>query len=110
MPSQINTDIQRILSNGSYHPMDYWDSTFPEIANYVRNSVYRSVVTDGVKKTIVKAEVKSGKRLVAQSSAAYTNGVDIINVFISAYVRKADFRQRKTLEAYMLGGVFTVNT
>lgn len=110
MPSQINTDIQRILSTRSYHPMDYWDRTFPEIAGYVRNSVYQSVITDGVKKTIVKAEVKSGKRLVGQSFASYTNGVDIINVFISAYVRKADLRQRDALEVYMLGGVYTVNT
>jgi hypothetical protein len=90
--------------------MDYWDTTFPEIADYVRRSVYRSTITDKVKKTVAKADVKAGKRLAAQCFAAYTNGENVINVFMSAYVRKADLTQREALQAYMFGGVYTINT
>lgn len=93
-----------------YRAMDYWEDTFPEIARYVREDVRPSVIRDQVKRTVVKAEVKSGKRLVAQCFASYTNSNDTINVFMSAYVRKADSRQRDALAKFMLGGVFTINT
>jgi hypothetical protein len=93
-----------------YHAMDYWDTSFPEIAAFVRNNVYRSAITDRKKKTVVRAEVKSGKRLVAECFASYTNGNAIINVFISCYIRKADAKQRKELADFMTGGVFGLNT
>lgn len=110
MPLEPIINLQQILSKGCYRPMDFWEREYLAIAQYVRNEVHKSAITDGVKKTVVKAEVKSGKRLVAQCFASYTNGVEIINIFMSAYVRKADSRQRKTLESYMLGGVHTINT
>lgn len=93
-----------------YHAMDYWDTSFPDIASFVRNQVYRSAITDGKKKTVVRAEVKSGKRLVAECFASYTNGNAIVNVFMSCYIRKADAKQRKELADFMTGGVFGLNT
>lgn len=93
-----------------HHPMDYWETKFPDIAVFVKNAVYPSAITSSKKITVVKADVKSGKRLVAECFAAYTNGPQVINVFMSAYIRKADAPQRYALESYMLGGVYTLNT
>ena len=93
-----------------YRAMDYWESSFPDISTFVKEEVYRSAIRDQIKYTIVRAGVKSGKRLVAQCLAAYTDDNQIINVFLTAYVRKADASQRSQLESYMTGGVFPISS
>uniref|UniRef100_A0A6C0J5T2 Uncharacterized protein n=1 Tax=viral metagenome TaxID=1070528 RepID=A0A6C0J5T2_9ZZZZ len=102
----LNTQV----TSRHFHAMDHWDAKFPLIAQFVRAVVFISVITDHIKQTVVKAAVKAGKRLVAECFAAYTSDPSIINIFISAYARKADSSQREQLADYMTGGVFSINT
>lgn len=106
MPRSQNPKVK-----GIKRAMDYWERTFPELTSFVKEGMYGNILRNAIKKVIVRAGVKSGKRLLAMIFAAYTSAGPtgtVANVFLSCYKRKADDNQRNDLSKYM--DVCSVNT
>lgn len=86
------------------HAMDFWEEKFPELTKFVKDGMHEYALRKAIKKLIVRAGVKSGKRLLAMIFSAYTDagpsGI-VTNVFMSCYKRKADNNQRNELSNYM---------
>jgi hypothetical protein len=96
---------------GTKHAMDFWEEKFPELTKFVKDGMHEHALRKAIKKVIVRAGVKSGKRLLAMIFSAYTDAGPaglVTNVFMSCYKRKADNNQRYDLSRYM--HVCSVNT
>jgi len=89
----------------------------PDIFNFVTREIHRNV-TRGESEIIISAQVKTGKRFIAQAYSVFTTpivGEKVAHVFVSAWVRRDDDNQRKQLDAYFQGTksdprVFKINT
>ena len=100
--------------------MAWFHDNMNEIFNFVVNDLH-PCVNSGVRKIIVAADVKTGKRFIAQAYAVYNSsisgnqGESYAQIFMSSWVRRDDDGQRKELTAYFKGThqdqrVFKINT
>lgn len=98
-------------------PLSWYAEKMPEIFRFVTRDIHLNVVR-GETDIIIPAQVKTGKRFIAQAYSAFTTpitGEKTAHVFISAWVRRDDDNQRKMLNAYFQGTkaaprVFKINT
>jgi hypothetical protein len=101
-------------------PMSWYHDNMNEIFNFVVNDL-DPCVKKGERKIIVAAEVKTGKRFIAQAYAVYNSSISgnqgetYAQIFMSSWVRRDDDGQRKELNAYFKGThqdqrVFKINT
>lgn len=91
-----------------------WKTMFEEIANFVETDMYPSTHIRNVKRTVVNAPVKCGKRFMVQAYASYTTPIKptdtrTANIFVSSFVRTDDKKQRNELMEY-LQGVYSINS
>lgn len=98
-------------------PLSWYAENMSEIFTFVTKQIHGKV-SKGETYIIVPAEVKTGKRFIAQAYSAFTTpiaGEKTAHVFISSWVRRDDDNQRKMLNAYFQGTpadprVFKINT
>lgn len=98
-------------------PLSWYAENMSEIFTFVTKQIHGKV-SRGETYIIVPAEVKTGKRFIAQAYSAFTTpiaGEKTAHVFISSWVRRDDDNQRKMLNAYFQGTptdprVFKINT
>ena len=116
--SKRNTKI--IAKKIETKPMSWYHDNMNEIFNFVVNDLDPRVKS-GERKIIVAAQVKTGKRFIAQAYAVYNSSISgnhgetYAQIFISSWVRRDDDGQRKELNAYFKGThqdqrVFKINT
>jgi hypothetical protein len=97
-------------------PLSWYAEKMPEIFRFVTRNLHENV-SRGEKNIIIPAQVKTGKRFIAQAYSAFTTpiaGEKTAHVFISSWVRRDDDNQRKQLDAYFQGSkadprVFKIN-
>lgn len=98
-------------------PLSWYAENMSEIFSFVTKQIHGKV-SRGETYIIVPAQVKTGKRYIAQAYSAFTTpiaGEKTAHVFISSWVRRDDDNQRKVLNAYFQGTptdprVFKINT
>jgi hypothetical protein len=98
-------------------PMAWYSENMPYIFNFVVQRLHPAIQA-GNKKIIIHADVKTGKRFIAQAYSVYTTptvGESYVHIFISSWVRRDDDKQRTELNAYFKGTkqdprVFKINT
>ena len=98
-------------------PLSWYAENMSEIFSFVTKQIHGKV-SKGETYIIVPAEVKTGKRFIAQAYSAFTTpiaGEKTAHVFLSSWVRRDDDNQRKMLNAYFQGTptdprVFKINT
>jgi len=98
-------------------PLSWFHDEMPEIFNFVVNQL-DPAVKRGERKITVCAEVKTGKRFIAQVHALYNSSIsggNCVHFFISAFIRRDDDRQRREINEYFRGSnndqrVFKINT
>lgn len=116
--SKRNTKI--IAKKIETKPMSWYHDNMNEIFNFIVNDLH-PCVNSGVREIIVPAEVKTGKRFIAQAYAVYNSSISgnqgetYAQIFMSSWVRRDDDGQRKELTAYFKGThqdqrVFKINT
>ena len=116
--SKRNTKI--IAKKIETKSMSWYHDNMNEIFNFVVNDLH-PCVKSGEIKIIVAAEVKTGKRFIAQANAVYNSSISgnqgetYAQIFMSSWVRRDDDGQRKELNAYFKGThqdqrVFKINT
>jgi hypothetical protein len=95
----------------------WFHDNMPDIYNFIVDKL-DPAVKSGERMIIVAAEVKTGKRFIAQGYACYNSsisGESYAQVFISSWIRRDDDRQRKEINLYFKGThtesrVFKINT
>ena len=98
-------------------PLSWYSENMPDIFNFVTRKIHREVAA-GETNIIINAQVKTGKRFIAQAYSVFTTpivGEKIAHAFVSSWVRRADEKQRKELDVYFKGTksdprVFKINT
>lgn len=97
--------------------LSWFSEKMPEIFKFVVKEIHPKVAA-GEMNIIINAQVKTGKRFIAQAYSIFTTpsvGEKIAHVFVSSWVRRADEKQRKELDVYFKGTkndprVFKINT
>ena len=83
-----------------------WGSfEFGSIFNFIVKEL-DPAVKSGERRIIVDAEVKTGKRFIAQGFACYNSSVEsyiYAQVFVSSWIRRDDDGQRKEISSYFKG-------
>lgn len=98
-------------------PLSWYSEHMPHIFKFVTQDIHRNIAR-GEKNIIISAEVKTGKRFIAQAYSVFTTpvvGQRMAHIFVSSWVRRDDDNQRKQLDAYFQGTksdprVFKVNS
>jgi hypothetical protein len=98
-------------------PFSWYHDNMPDIFNFIINEL-DPVVKSGERRIIIDAEVKTGKRFIAQGYAVYNSSISgeaYAQVFISSWIRRDDDGQRKEINSYFKGThddprVFKINT
>ena len=111
------SEIVRSHPRSETMPLSWYSEKMPDIFNFVTRKLH-PMVAAGETDIIINAQVKTGKRFIAQAYSVFTTpmvGEKIVHVFVSAWVRRADERQRKELDIYFKGTksdprVFKINT
>ena len=114
----ISTNNKKIISKKhDTKPFSWYHDNMHEIFQFVVNEL-DPLVKSGERHIIIRAEVKTGKRFIAQAYAVYNSSISeesYVQVFISSWIRRDDDRQRKELNDYFKGThndprVFKINT
>jgi hypothetical protein len=98
-------------------PLSWYSENMPDIFNFISKDLHKKVLK-GENNIIIPAQVKTGKRFIAQAYSAYTTpivGESTAHVFVSSFIRVDDNKQRLMLNAYFQAGtneqrVFKINT
>lgn len=98
-------------------PLSWFHDNMQDIFNFVVNQL-DPAVKRGERKITVCAEVKTGKRFIAQVHALYNSSISggsCAHFFTSAFIRRDDDRQRREINEYFRGTnndqrVFKINT
>jgi hypothetical protein len=116
--SLLVTENNKIISKKhETRDFSWYHDNMPEIFNFVVNKLDPSIKS-GARHIIICAEVKTGKRFIAQAQSVYNSsisGESYAQVFISSWIRRDDDGQRKELNIYFKGTtneprVFKINT
>ena len=99
-------------------PLSWYAENMTDIFSFVTKKIHANV-SQGKNYIIIPAEVKTGKRFIAQAYSAFTKPntgeSTTAHVFVSSWVRRDDDEQREELEAYFKSGdggqrVFKINS
>jgi len=107
----------KVIKKLDTKPLSWYAENMPDIFNFVSKDLHKKVLK-GEKNIIIPAQVKTGKRFIAQAYSAYTTpivGESTAHVFVSSFIRVDDNKQRLVLNAYFQAGtneqrVFKINT
>lgn len=114
----MSTNNKKVISKKhETKPFSWYHDNMPDIFHFVVDKL-DPLVKSGARRIITRAEVKTGKRFIAQAYAVYNSsisGESYVQVFISSWIRRDDDRQRKELNDYFKGShneprVFKINT
>ena len=115
-----NSKHTKISKKIETKPMSWYHDNMNGIFNFIVNEL-DPCVKKGERKIIVAAEVKTGKRFIAQAYAVYNSSISgnqgetYAQIFMSSWVRRDDEPQYRQLNAYFKGThqdqrVFKINT
>jgi len=119
--SNVIINVTPSITKHQTYPLSWYHDTMAGIFDFVVKELHPAVLR-GEKDIKIAAEVKTGKRYIAQAYSTYTtpivgiqNTQSYVHVFISSWVRRDDDNQRKMLNIYFKGSdkdprVFKINT
>ena len=114
----INSISKKTTSKKSeIKSLSWYHDNMRNIFNFVVEDI-DPAIKRGVRHIIIKAQVKTGKRFIAQACSIYNSSISdesYVHIFISSWIRRDDDRQRKEINAYFKGTnndtrVFKINT
>ena len=111
------TEPKSIVKKYETKPFSWYHDNMIDIFNFIVKEL-DPAVKSGERRIIVDAEVKTGKRFIAQGFACYNSSVEsyiYAQVFVSSWIRRDDDGQRKEISSYFKGThneprVFKINT